>query len=193
MFGSFDRCCSAVEHDWQEGKVSVRIVDIRETVVPIQIRDSQPPISTSAKMTVMSFAGHRCRARWKTSNRYRLQFERAHAPSASCAIASFLASKPPLPNLSLTRREKSRSHSRWQVIMRNEKNPAVTASAPWRWVYDMAVWDAVAKLKVSPSTALPQPLSRRSFDNKVFVYAAGVYYYPRKRSQPCKTKCTATA
>src|SRR5438270_8605513 len=58
MFGSFDRCCSAVETIGKEERYPVRIVDIRETVVPIksEIRNayvdfSQMTVSVVALIT----------------------------------------------------------------------------------------------------------------------------------------------
>ena len=58
MFGSFDRCCSAVETTGKKERYPVRIVDIRETVVPIksEIRNayidfSQMTVSVLALVT----------------------------------------------------------------------------------------------------------------------------------------------
>jgi len=48
-------------------------------------------------------------------------------------------------------------------------------------VIDMAVWDAVAKIEGLPLYRLLANRYRAGvFDNKVFVYAAGGYYYPEK-------------
>src|SRR5207244_621989 len=48
-------------------------------------------------------------------------------------------------------------------------------------VLDMAVWDAVAKIAGLPLFRLLADHFREGlFDDKVFVYAAGGYYYPEK-------------
>ena len=61
------------------------------------------------------------------------------------------------------------------------KNLADTAKDRWPWVLDMAVWDAVAKIAGVPLFRLLADRFRGGvFDDKVFVYAAGGYYYPEK-------------
>ena len=45
---------------------------------------------------------------------------------------------------------------------------------------DMAVWDAVAKIAGKPLFRLLAERHRRDADPRVFVYAAGGYYYPGK-------------
>ena len=48
-------------------------------------------------------------------------------------------------------------------------------------VIDMAVWDAVAKIEGKPLYRLLAERYRGGqVDDKVFVYAAGGYYYPGK-------------
>src|SRR5690606_32105783 len=48
-------------------------------------------------------------------------------------------------------------------------------------VLDMAVWDAVAKIAGVPLWRLLAERYRSgAFDEKVWVYAAGGYYYPEK-------------
>lgn len=69
----------------------------------------------------------------------------------------------------------------WQTLMRNEKPGGHGERSVAVGVVDMAVWDAVAKIAGKP---LYQVLAERygdgEPDNKVFVYAAGGYYYPGK-------------
>ena len=60
---------------------------------------------------------------------------------------------------------------------------------------DMAVWDAVAKIEGKP---LFQLLADRYGDGKpnrkIFVYAAGGYYYPgQDHEQAARTRCAATS
>jgi len=69
----------------------------------------------------------------------------------------------------------------WNVMMTNEKPGGHGERSVAVGVIDMAVWDAVAKMEEKP---LYQLLSERYNDGnvnqKVFVYAAGGYYYPGK-------------
>jgi D(-)-tartrate dehydratase len=68
----------------------------------------------------------------------------------------------------------------WHVLMRNEKPGGHGERSVAVGALDMAVWDATAKIAQVPLWRL---LSERSNDDgapKVFVYAAGGYYYPGK-------------
>ncbi|WP_269496658.1 mandelate racemase/muconate lactonizing enzyme family protein [Castellaniella sp. S9] len=69
----------------------------------------------------------------------------------------------------------------WDVLMRNEKPGGHGERSVAVGTLDMAVWDAVAKIEQKP---LYQVLADRyrggQADDKVWVYAAGGYYYPGK-------------
>jgi len=69
----------------------------------------------------------------------------------------------------------------WQCLMSNEKPGGHGERSVAVGTLDMAVWDAVAKIEEQP---LFQLLAERYGDGrpnrKVFVYAAGGYYYPGK-------------
>jgi L-alanine-DL-glutamate epimerase-like enolase superfamily enzyme len=69
----------------------------------------------------------------------------------------------------------------WQLLMQNEKPGGHGERSVAVGVIDMALWDLVAKIAEKP---LYQLLAERfrtdSPDEKVFVYAAGGYYYPKK-------------
>jgi len=69
----------------------------------------------------------------------------------------------------------------WQLLMQNEKPGGHGERSVAVGVIDMALWDLVAKIAEKP---LYQLLAERfrtdSPDEKVFVYAAGGYYYPQK-------------
>ena len=55
---------------------------------------------------------------------------------------------------------------------------------------DMAVWDAVAKIAGKPLFRLLAERHAAAADPRVFVYAAGGYYYPGKDlSPPCGRRC----
>jgi len=69
----------------------------------------------------------------------------------------------------------------WDVVMRNEKPGGHGERSVAVGVLDMAVWDAVAKIAGVPLFRLLADRFRGGvFDDKVFVYAAGGYYYPEK-------------
>jgi len=69
----------------------------------------------------------------------------------------------------------------WNVVMRNGKPGGHGERSVAVGVLDMAVWDAVAKIARLPLFRLLADRFRGGiFDDKVFVYAAGGYYYPEK-------------
>lgn len=69
----------------------------------------------------------------------------------------------------------------WDVLMQNEKPGGHGERSVAVGVIDMAVWDAVAKIAGKPLYRLLADRFRRGrADEKVFVYAAGGYYYPGK-------------
>ena len=75
----------------------------------------------------------------------------------------------------------------WKIMMQNEKPGGHGERCVAVGVIDMAVWDAVAKIEQKPLYRL---LAERFNDNKyqdgVFVYAAGGYYYPGKGEKALK-------
>jgi len=69
----------------------------------------------------------------------------------------------------------------WDAVMRNEKPGGHGERSVAVGVLDMAVWDAVAKIAGLPLFRLLADRYRGGlFEGKVFVYAAGGYYYPEK-------------
>jgi L-alanine-DL-glutamate epimerase-like enolase superfamily enzyme len=69
----------------------------------------------------------------------------------------------------------------WKTLMRNEKPGGHGERSVAVGVLDMAVWDAVAKIAGVPLYRLLADRFRGGVvDEKVFVYAAGGYYYPEK-------------
>jgi L-alanine-DL-glutamate epimerase-like enolase superfamily enzyme len=160
----------------------VRIVDIRETVVPIQsqIRNafidfSQMTVSVLALITdvvrdgkpVVGF-GFNSNGRYAPSGLLRDRF-----------IPRLQAAEPrTLLNGAGDNFDPARV---WDVLMRNEKPGGHGERSVAVGVLDMAVWDAVAKLAGVPLYRLLADRYRGgAFDAKVFVYAAGGYYYPGK-------------
>ena len=72
-------------------------------------------------------------------------------------------------------------HRAWNEMMRNEKPGGHGERSVAVGVLDMALWDAVAKIAGRPLYRLLADRYRAGvFDDKVFVYAAGGYYYPGK-------------
>ena len=69
----------------------------------------------------------------------------------------------------------------WNIVMRNEKPGGHGERSVAVGVLDMAIWDAVAKIAGVPLYRLLADRFRGGVaDAKVFVYAAGGYYYPEK-------------
>jgi len=68
----------------------------------------------------------------------------------------------------------------WATLMRNEKPGGHGERSVAVGTIDMAVWDAVAKIAGKPLFRLLAERHGRRADPRVFVYAAGGYYYPGK-------------
>lgn len=69
----------------------------------------------------------------------------------------------------------------WDTMMQNEKPGGHGERSVAVGVIDMAVWDAVAKIAGQPLYRLLADRYRNGqVDDKVWIYAAGGYYYPGK-------------
>jgi D(-)-tartrate dehydratase len=68
----------------------------------------------------------------------------------------------------------------WRTLMRNEKPRGHGERSVAVGTIDMAVWDAVAKIAGKPLFRLLAERYQCEADPRVFVYAAGGYYYPGK-------------
>jgi L-alanine-DL-glutamate epimerase-like enolase superfamily enzyme len=68
----------------------------------------------------------------------------------------------------------------WAAMMTNEKPGGHGERSVAVGTIDMAVWDAVAKIAGKPLFRLLAERHGREADPRVFVYAAGGYYYPGK-------------
>jgi len=71
-------------------------------------------------------------------------------------------------------------HRVWAAMMRNEKPGGHGERSVAVGTIDMAVWDAVAKIAGVPLFRLLAERYGGTADPRVFVYAAGGYYYPGK-------------
>jgi L-alanine-DL-glutamate epimerase-like enolase superfamily enzyme len=69
----------------------------------------------------------------------------------------------------------------WDTMLKNEKPGGHGERSVAVGTIDMAIWDAVAKIAGKPLYRLLADRYREGIaDSKVFVYAAGGYYYPGK-------------
>src|SRR6187200_2694246 len=68
----------------------------------------------------------------------------------------------------------------WAAMMANEKPGGHGERSVAVGTLDMAVWEAVAKIAGKPLFRLLAERHNREANPRVFVYAAGGYYYPGK-------------
>ena len=68
----------------------------------------------------------------------------------------------------------------WRTLMHNEKPGGHGERSVAVGTIDMAVWDAVAKIAGKPLFRLLAERYGHTADPRVFIYAAGGYYYPGK-------------
>lgn len=69
-------------------------------------------------------------------------------------------------------------HKVWATMFKNEKPGGHGERSVAMGTIDMAVWDAVAKIENKPLFRLLAERQGTQADPRVFVYAAGGYYYP---------------
>jgi len=72
------------------------------------------------------------------------------------------------------------AHRIWAAMMSNEKPGGHGERSVAVGTLDMAIWDAVAKIVGKPLFRLLAEKKGREANPRVFVYAAGGYYYPGK-------------
>ncbi len=76
----------------------------------------------------------------------------------------------------------------WAAMMSNEKPGGHGERSVAVGTLDMAVWDAVAKIAGKPLFRLLAQRHKREANPRVFVYAAGGYYYPGKDNTALRTE-----
>ena len=81
----------------------------------------------------------------------------------------------------------------WATMMKNEKPGGHGERSVAVGTIDMAVWDAVAKIAGEPLFRLLAKRHGREANPRVFVYAAGGYYYPGKGLDELRARCGATS
>ena len=169
--------------------MSVRIVDVREATKPIAsaIRNayidfSKMTISLVAVVTDVVRDGQRVVGYGFNSNgrygqggliRERFAPRLRGAPSAS------------LVNDTGDNLDPDRI---WATLMSDEKPGGHGERSVAVGTIDMAVWDAVAKIAGQPLFRLLADQDEREADPRVFVYAAGGYYYPGKDLAALRTE-----
>src|SRR4030081_3352787 len=79
-------------------------------------------------------------------------------------------------------------HRIWAALMKNEKPGGHGERSVAVGTLDMAVWDAVAKIAGQPLFHLLAETKGREANPRVFVYAAGGYYYPGKDNSALRTE-----
>ena len=80
-----------------------------------------------------------------------------------------------------SKRDNLDPHRIWQCMMTNEKPGGHGERSVAVGTIDMAVWDAVAKIEDKPLfQLLAERYGNGKPNRKIFVYAAGGYYYPGK-------------
>ena len=160
----------------------MRIVDIREAVVPIksEIRNayidfSQMTVSVLALVTDTMREG-------KPVVGYGFNSNGRYAPSGLLHDRFLPRLRAAAPESLVDESgENFDPHRVWATVMRNEKPGGHGERSVAVGVLDMAVWDAVAKIAGVPLYRLLANRYRAGrFDTNVFVYAAGGYYYPEK-------------
>jgi len=160
----------------------MRIVDIRETVVPIksEIRNayidfSQMTVSVLALVTDVIRQG-------KPVVGYGFNSNGRYAPSGLLRDRFIPRLRSAAPGTLVDKSGENLDPLRvWDVLMRNEKPGGHGERSVAVGVLDMAVWDAVAKIAGLPLFRLLADRFRGGqIESKVFVYAAGGYYYPDK-------------
>lgn len=166
----------------------VRIVDVRDVVVPIRsdmrnayIDFSAMTVSVIAVVTDVEHEGHRVvgfgfhsNGRYAPRGLLRERFVPRLLEGARADPERLLDSSG--TNLDPV--------AIWELLMRNEKPGGHGERSVAVGALDMAVWDAAAKIARVPLWRL---LSNKSNAGertpRVFVYAAGGYYYPGKTHQ----------
>jgi L-alanine-DL-glutamate epimerase-like enolase superfamily enzyme len=161
--------------------MSVRIVDVREVTKPISspIRNAYVDFThmTTSLVAVVTDAerdgrrvvgyGFNSNGRYGQGGLIRERFANRilEAPPASLLDAAGTNLDP---------------HKVWAAMMCNEKPGGHGERSVAVGAIDMAVWDAVAKISGKPLFRLLAERHGVAADPRVFVYAAGGYYYPGK-------------
>jgi L-alanine-DL-glutamate epimerase-like enolase superfamily enzyme len=160
----------------------MKIIDIRETVVAIKSKISNAYIDFS-QMTVSVLAIiTEVRREGKRVVGFGFNSNGRYAPSGLLRERFIPRLKSAKPESIVDRTGENLDPFRiWDVLMKNEKPGGHGERSVAVGVLDMAVWDVVAKVAGVPLFRLLADRFRNGrSEPKVFVYAAGGYYYPDK-------------
>ena len=175
---TFRDSCTAVTFSNND----MKILDIRETVVPIKsdIRNayvdfSQMTVSVVALTTDIIRGG-------KPAVGFGFNSNGRYAPSGLLHERFIPRLKAADPARIVDDTGENLDPFRiWRVLMQNEKPGGPGERSVAVGVLDMATWDAVAKIAGIPLyRLLGDRFHNSEADGKVWVYAAGGYYYPGK-------------
>ena len=132
-------------------------------------------------MTASLVAGDRCDARWASRRWLRLQLNGRYGQGGLIRERFRNRIIEADPNSLLDDEGTNLDpHRIWAAMMSNEKPGGHGERSVAVGTLDMAVWDAVAKIAGKPLFRLLAEKKGREANPRVFVYAAGGYYYPGK-------------
>ena len=160
----------------------MKIIDIQEKIVPI---------SSEIKNAYISFAKMDCSVvAIKTDVKIDGENVIGYGFHSNGRYAvSELLTKRFIPRLKAAEEKELLNHEGnnfspekiWKILMRNEKPGGHGERSTAVGTIDMAIWDIVSKIEQVPLyELLAKKYGDGKFTNKIFVYAAGGYYYPGK-------------
>ena len=161
----------------------MKIIDIREVTKPIKSNIRNAYIDFSQDDAEPRGGRHRRDARRPAG-----RSATASTPTAATARAALIRERfaPRIleadpASLLDDERDNLDPHKVWAAMMTNEKPGGHGERSVAVGTIDMAVWDAVAKIEGKPLfQLLAERYGNGQPNRKVFVYAAGGYYYPGK-------------
>ena len=160
----------------------MKIIDIQEKIVPI---------SSEIKNAYISFAKMDCSVvAIKTDVKIDGENVIGYGFHSNGRYAvSELLTKRFIPRLKAAEEKELLNHEGnnfspekiWKILMQNEKPGGHGERSTAVGTIDMAIWDIVSKIEQVPLyELLAKKYGDGKFTNKIFVYAAGGYYYPGK-------------
>src|SRR5438309_4887863 len=161
--------------------MSVRIVDVREVTKPIASRIRNASIDFTKMTTILVAVVTDVVRDGKTVVGYGFNSNGRYGQGGLIRerFAPRLMEADPKTLLDRTG-DNLDPDKAWATLMSNEKPGGHGERSVAVGTIDMAVWDAVAKIAGKPPFRLLAERHGRTANPRVFVYAAGGYYYPGK-------------